>query len=178
MKWIALYYGIPLTILGIALMIHFREPGVGAPYIVMCQIFIAMAGGAMVVVEQVAAMAAVTQKHVAVVLAVESMFISVGSAIGLAIAAAMWTGIFPVKLARYLPAEELANLSSIYGSIVVQLSYPMGSPTRLAIQRAYAETQRYMLIGGASVLVIGWTAILFWRDLKVKDVKQVRGRVI
>ena len=32
-KWIALYFGIPVTILGVALMIKFRQPDVDIGYI-------------------------------------------------------------------------------------------------------------------------------------------------
>ena len=44
----ALYFGVPVTLLGAGLMIHFRRPDVNIGYIVMCQIFIAFAGGTLV----------------------------------------------------------------------------------------------------------------------------------
>lgn len=48
-KWIALYFGVPLMILGAGLMIQFRQADVNIGYIVMCQIFIAFAGGTLVI---------------------------------------------------------------------------------------------------------------------------------
>lgn len=123
-------------------------------------------------------MAAVSQQHVAVILATLSMFTNIGGSIGQAIAAAMWTGIFPKRLMRYLPAEEQANFTTIYGSLVVQTSYAVGTPTRDAINQAYADAQKYMLIGGTAVLAIAWVACACWRDIKVKDLKQVKGRVV
>lgn len=177
-KWIALYFAVPVTALGIGLMIHFRQPDVNIGYIVMCQIFIAVAGGAGVICEQIAAMAAVQQQDVAVTLACESMFTSIGGAVGLAIAAAIWTNVFPQKLAAYLPADAQADLASIYGDITVQTSYPVGSPTRDAINHAYGDAQKDMLIASTAVMVISWVAVAFWRDIKVKDFKQVKGRVV
>jgi hypothetical protein len=177
-KWLCLYFGVPVTILGVGLMIVFRQPGVNIGYIVMCQVFIAFAGGTIVICEQTAAMAAASHQHVAVVLAIEAMFSSVGGAIGLTVAAAIWQDVFPRKLAEYLPEEAQANLTSIYAELPVQLSYPMGSPTRIAIQKAYGDAQKNMLIAATAVLAIALVATAMWRDIKVKNLKQVKGTVI
>ncbi|KAL3456498.1 hypothetical protein BJX64DRAFT_270600 [Aspergillus heterothallicus] len=76
-------------------MIHFRHAGVDIGYIVMCQIFIAYGGETLVICEQMTVMAVSRQQDIPAVLAAESMFIKIGSAIGSTFAAAMWTGIFP-----------------------------------------------------------------------------------
>lgn len=193
-KALALYFGIPVTILGVGLMIKFRQPDVNIGYIVMCQIFIAFSGGTLVICEQIAAMAATTHQHVAVVLAVEGMFSNIGGAIGSTIAGAickfynskcpgisdktLGTSVFPVKLAEYLPIETQGNFTEIYGSITVQSSYPIGSATRTAINRAYGDAQKMMLIASTAVLVLAVAAVAVWRDLKIKDFKQVKGRVV
>ncbi|KAK2802390.1 MFS siderochrome iron transporter 1 [Emmonsiellopsis sp. PD_5] len=177
-KWLAVYFGVPLTILGVGLMINFRQPDVNIGYIIMCQIFIAFAGGTIVITEQMAVMAATSHQYVAVVLALESMFANVGGAIGLTIASAIWTGVFPKKLGEYLPAEQQANLTTIYGDLKVQKSFAVGSPARDAINQAYGDAQKAMLIGGTAVLAISLAGAAMWRDIKVKDFKQVRGRVI
>ncbi|KAI1506387.1 major facilitator superfamily domain-containing protein [Biscogniauxia marginata] len=177
-KWVAVYFGVPLTILSIGLLIHFRMPDTHLGYIIMCEIFYAFAGGALVICEQIAVMAAAAHQHVAVVLAIEGMFSSVGGAIGSTIAAAIWTGVFPVKLAEYLPAESQGDLASIYGDIVVQLSYPVGTPTRTAIMNAYGEAQKWMLVAATAITGLAIVCVVVWRDIKVKDFKQVKGRVI
>ncbi|KAH6673434.1 putative siderophore iron transporter mirB [Halenospora varia] len=177
-KALALYFGVPLTILGVGLMIAFRQPDVNIGYIIMCQIFIAFSGGTLVICEQIAAMAATTHQYVAVVLAVEGMFASIGGAIGSTVAGAIWTGVFPKRLAEHLPQEAQANLTMIYGSLVTQMSYPVGSPTRIAINRAYGDAQKYMIIGATAVLAIAVVAVAFWRDIRVKDFKQVKGVVM
>lgn len=177
-KWLALYFGVPLTLLGTGLMIHFRQPHVHIGYVVMCQIFIACAGGTIVVCEQMAVMASVSHQHIAVILAIQAMFASVGGAIGSTIAAALWTGIFPRKLAKLLPPESQASLARIYGNLSAQLEYPIGSPTREAISQAYGETQRLMLISAMCVLSLAVVAVAVWRDIRVKDFKQVKGLVV
>ncbi|CAM1509362.1 Fc.00g031010.m01.CDS01 [Cosmosporella sp. VM-42] len=177
-KWICLFFGVPFTILGVGLMIKFRQPDVNIGYIVMCQIFIAFAGGTIVICEQTAAMAAVSHQYVAVVLAMEGMFSSIGGGVGSSVAAAIWQGVFPQALAKYLPEEEQGNLTAIYGDLITQLSYPIGSPARDAIQKAYGEAQRMMLIGATCVLVVAVGAVAMWRDINVKNFKQVKGRVV
>ncbi|KAF2273654.1 MFS general substrate transporter [Westerdykella ornata] len=177
-KWIALYFGVPVTILGVGLLIHFRQPDVNIGYIVMTQIFIAFAGGACVITEQIAVMAATDHQYVAVVLALEGMFSSIGGGIGSSIATAVWTGVFPKRLAEYLPPESQGALQDIYAQLTVQMSYAKGTPTRIAIERAYSDAQKYMNIGGTAILILAIPAVMMWRDIKVKDFKQVKGRVI
>ena len=177
-KWLALYFGVPLTILGVGLMVAFRQPDVNIGFIIMCQIFIAFSGGTLVICEEIAAMAAVSHQYIAVILAVEGMFANIGGAIGSTIAGAIWTGVFPKKLADYLPQEAQANLTMIYGDLTTQLSYEVGTETRDAIVRAYGDAQRIMIIAATSILVLAVGAVVAWRDIKVKDFKQVKGRVI
>ncbi|KAK5661593.1 hypothetical protein OQA88_9692 [Cercophora sp. LCS_1] len=177
-KWLAVYFGVPVTILGIALMLNFRHAGVPVGYIVMCQIFIAVSGGTLVICEQIAAMAVTTHQYIAVVLAIEGMFASVGGAVGSTVAAAIWNDLFPKNLRRYLPQEAQANITEIYGSLAVQLSYEPGTPTRDAIEQAYSEAQKWMLVASTVIQVISIACVLVWRDVKVKDFKQVKGLVI
>ncbi|KAL8904137.1 MAG: hypothetical protein Q9207_003461 [Kuettlingeria erythrocarpa] len=176
-KPICLYFGIPLSILGLGLMIHFRRPDGDVGYVVMCQIFISFAAGTIIICDEIAIMAAASHQQVAVVLAVLGMFANVGGAIGLTASAAIWQSVLPTKLAEYLPAEELPNLPLIYGDITTQLSYPVGTPARTAIQHAYGDAQRILLITGTAVWAVGLIAVLLWRDINVKGVKQTKGRV-
>lgn len=177
-KWLALWFGVPVSVLGVALMVRFRQPDVNIGFIVMCQILIALGGGTTVICEQIAVMAATTHQNVAVALAVQNAFASVGGAIGSSISAAVWTGVFPKRLAEYLPSETQGNLTEIYGSLVVQSSYPVRSATRSAIERAYGDAQKYMLSAGAAFLAVGIFAVIAWRDIGVKNNKQIRGVVL
>ena len=176
-KPVCLYFGIPLSILGMGLMINFRRPDSNIGYIVMCQIFISFAAGTNIICDEIAIMSAASHQHIAVVLAVLGMFGNIGGAIGLTIAAAIWQGVLPKKLAEYLPASELPNLPTIYADITVQLSYSVGSPARIAIQQAYGDAQMIMLIAGTAVWAIGIVAVVMWRDIKVIGIKQTKGHV-
>lgn len=168
----SLFWGMPLTILGVGLMIHFRQPDQDIGYIVMCMLFIAFGGGVLVTSEQTTLMAVSKQQDFPALLAVESMIISVGSAIGSTIAGAIWTGVFPKRLAVNLPASAQDKLTSIYGSIEVQSSYPVGSPTRIAIDQSYGETQKYMLIAATCIYSISLFSVAMWENVDVKKMKQ------
>lgn len=177
-KWVALYFGVPVTILAIGLLIQFRHSGTNIGWIIFVEIIYAFAGGACVICEQVAIMAAAAHQEVAVVLAIEGMFSSVGGGIGSTVAGAVWTGVFPQKLMEYLPEESKANFTSIYGDLVTQISYPVGSPTHNAIVRAYDDALKNMFIAATAITALGLAAVIMWRDINIKGVKQVKGNVI
>ncbi|KAI5309458.1 hypothetical protein KEM55_003187, partial [Ascosphaera atra] len=169
-KWVALYCGIPFEILGVGLMIYFRQPGVNIGYVVMCQIFIAFAAGVDMMAERVAVMAAVSHQYVAAGLAIQGMANNIGQSIGSTASAAIWSSVFPSKLAEYFPNAGQGELDKIYGSLDVQQRYRVGTPERLAIDRAYGDAQKYMAIAGTAVLAISVASIVMWRDIRIKDV--------
>jgi hypothetical protein len=121
--------------------------------------------------------AAAEQQYFAVSLAVLGLFGNIGSAIGLTISAAVWQAIFPKKLAHYLPTTDQDNLLLIYESLPTRLSFPVGTPEGMAIQHAYGDAQRGLLIAGTAVLAVGVLAVLMWRDIKVIGIKQTKGQV-
>lgn len=176
-KPVCLYFGIPFSIFGLGLMIHFRNADGHIGYIVMCQLFIAFAAGTIIICDEIAMLAAAAHQHIAIAIAVLGLFSSIGGAIGLTIASAIWQNTLPKKLLEYLPAAELPNLAMIYADINAQLAYPMGSPARIAIQKAYADAQVNLLSVGVGVWAIGLASVIMWRNINVIDIKQTKGHV-
>lgn len=177
-KNITLYGAVPMYSLFMGLLIYFRDEFTSIGYVVMCMIFISFASGAIMAISPLPAMAAAAHQHIAAVVAIVSMFSSVGGAVGLTVASTIWQNVFPKKLMEYLPEEEQANFAMIYGMLDVQLGYPVGSPARVAIQHAYADAQKMMTITGTVVWVFGFVAVALWRNIDLRTVKQVRGHVI
>ncbi|TGJ83252.1 hypothetical protein E0Z10_g5525 [Xylaria hypoxylon] len=177
-KWVALYFGVPVTILAIGLLIQFRHEGTNIGWIIFVEIIYAFAGGACVICDQVAIMAAASHQEVAVVIAIEGLFSSIGGGIGGTVAGAIWTGVFPQKLKEYLPAETQDQWATIYGDLTAQISYPVGSATHAAIVAAYDDALRNMFIAATTITIVALVAVTFWRDIKLKDFKQVKGNVI
>ncbi|KAG9246932.1 major facilitator superfamily domain-containing protein [Calycina marina] len=175
-KWL-LYIAVPLYVFAQGLMIYFRRPNQNVGYIVMCQIFISIGGSIFIMVQQLAILAASDHQHVAAILALLYVVGTVGDAIGNAICGAIWTNTFPQALARYLPTDAMDNIDAIYGDLETQLSYPVGDPTRIAIQKAYAYAQERMLIAGTAVIALAFFWILLIRNINVKTAHQVKGTV-
>lgn len=79
---------------------------------------------------------AISQENTPALLAVKSVIFDIGKGVDSAIATAIWTSTFSKELAEHLPSDKLGNLSPIYGSLVAQSSYPLGSSARAAIEQA------------------------------------------
>ncbi|KKK21470.1 hypothetical protein AOCH_003005 [Aspergillus ochraceoroseus] len=176
-KPVCLYVGIPLSGVGSGLMMCFSKMESSVGYIIMCQVFISIAAGIIMVCDEVAILAAASDHHAAVCLAVLGMFSNIGSAIGLTVASAIWQEVFPKSLMQYLPPAELANLREIYANLSTQLSYSLGSETRIAIQHAYADAQMRMLAVGTTVWIAGFMGVIIWRDINVIGLQQNKGHV-
>lgn len=175
-KWAATFYALPLMILGVGLMIHFRQASQSIGFIIMTQIFVAFAGGPVVIAGEMAMMAPSDHQHVAVIMAILDLFCSIGSAIGSAISSAIWTGTFYRELSVRLPAG--APIDKIYADINWQTKFAPGSIERIAIQNAYGASQRYMLIPSVCLLFCAWLCAWVWRDLDLEKNDQVEGVVV
>ncbi|KAF5238436.1 hypothetical protein FAUST_5493 [Fusarium austroamericanum] len=177
-KATTLYAALPFATLGTGLMIFFRQPDQSVGYIVMSQLILAVGSGSIMITAEIAILAAVNdQQYFAVAIALVSMCSSIGQAVGLTVSSAIWQDVIPRKLAEYLPAEDLPNLPIIAADIVTQLSFPVGSPTRLAIQHAYGDAHKLLFIAGTAAWVLGFMGTLMWKNINIKNIKQTKGRV-
>lgn len=178
-KPVSLYFGFPIVVLGTGLMIHFRQPDQHVGYIAMSYLFVNFGFGVLMLTLEISILAAASaQQYFAIAIALLNLFAYIGSAVGYTISSAIWQATMPKKLALYLPPEAQESLVMIYADITQQLSYEVGSPTRLAIQRAYGDTWRLLLIAAVSTWAVAFVAILVWKDTNVKGVKQNKGRVV
>ncbi|KAJ5139984.1 hypothetical protein N7448_003392 [Penicillium atrosanguineum] len=175
-RWL-LYIAVPLYIFAQGLMIYFRRPDQSVGYQVMCQIFISIGGAVFIIVEQLAILAAVDHQYVATALAMLNVVGTIGDSAGITISTAIWTNTFEPALQRYLPESALSDIDNIYENIEAQLSYPVGSAARIAIQKAYSYAQVRMLAAGLGVMGLGliWTFVI--KDINLKKIKQVHGTI-
>ena len=138
--------GACIYMLGLGLMIKYRSFGATTGNIVGTQICIGIGGGMLNVPAQLGVQATSSHSEVAAVTAVYLASVEIGGAVGSAISGAVWSANMPGKIAKYLPAADKAKALTIYGSLTEQLAYPMGSPARMGIDRAYQETMHILLI--------------------------------
>lgn len=71
----------------------------------------------------------------------------------------------------------MADFDDIYESIDTQLSYPVGTDTRIAIQDAYGYAQTRMLAAGTGIMALAFIWTLFIRNIDVSKKNQVKGMV-
>lgn len=173
-RWL-LFCAVPLYMLGVGLMIYFRTPSWSVGYTTMCQIFIAFAGGTMIICQQVAVQAASDHNNVASALALLNVFGSMGGAVGSSISGAIWTHTLPGALKRLLPKSAKGDWQKIYASLEVQLGYSKGSAVRHAIALAYAVTQSKMLIAGTAIMALSLVWMFVIRDLRLAKDAQTKG---
>lgn len=167
--------GVPLMLLGTALLIPFRTPDTHIALIVLTQCLVGVGTGLFAACGQLAIMVPVSHQEVAVVIAIWGFFGSIGSSIGFAISGGIWNNVLPDQLYQRLP-EESKNMSrTIFGSLVVQLSYADGTPERDAIVGAYADVQRKMVIAGAAFMPLVLASIWIWRNVNVKKLEKEKG---
>ncbi|KAK7433189.1 hypothetical protein QQZ08_000122 [Neonectria magnoliae] len=175
-KWILLC-AVPLYMLAVGLMIYFRSPGKSVGFIVMCEIFMSLGGGAIILLSQISVMAASKHEDYAAMLALLSLFGNMGGAVGNSISGAIWTNTLPGKLQEYLPESTKSKWYEIYESLDIQLSYPVGSATRDAIIHGYAVAQRNMLIAGTAIMGLSIVFVMMIKNIKLKNLDSMQGVV-
>ncbi|KAE8397071.1 major facilitator superfamily domain-containing protein [Aspergillus pseudonomiae] len=175
-KWLGMG-GVPFMLLGTGLLIHFRTSQTSIGYVVMCQVFNGVAGSTLIATQRMAAQSSVGHENLAVITALIGLFSSLGAAIGSTLATAIWTNLMPHYLREYLPAADQKNLPIIYGSLVEQLQYPWGSPTRIAIVQAYTEVQRWLLAAGICFVPLIVVGIVMWKNVSVRGMSQTKGNI-
>lgn len=121
-------------------------------------------------------MVPVTHQEIAAVLAIQGLFGSIGSSIGVAIAGAIWNNVLPQKLAEKLPEASKELAPTIFASLESQLGYAWGSPEREAIVAAYGVVQRYMVIAGICFAPFCLLSIWIWRNVNVKTLEEKHGK--
>jgi MFS family permease len=174
-KWTAAT-GVPIVLLGTALLIPFRNPSTNPGVLAFTQILVGLGTAFFATCGQLAVMVPVTHQEIAVVNAIWGLFGSFGSSIGYAIAGAMWNNILPGQLLQRLPESSKADYRTIFGSITVQSSFADGTPERDAIVGAYADVQRKMVITGACFVPLCLACIWVWKNTNIKKLEKEEGK--
>ncbi|KAK8141033.1 hypothetical protein G3M48_000998 [Beauveria asiatica] len=174
-KWTA-YSGVPIMLLGTALLIPFRQPSAPVGMLVFTQFLVGLGSQVFSSCSTIAIMAPVTHQYIAVVNAIAGLFGGVGAAIGIAIAGAMWNNMIPDQLYQRLPEASKANASTIFGDITIQQSFLDGTPERDAVVGAYAHVMRLMVIAGAAFMPLCLVCVFSWKNINVRKIEEEQGK--
>lgn len=137
--------GCVIYMAGLAMMLLCRGTGASHIRILLTQIVIGCGGGLLNVPVQLGVQASASHQEVAAATAMFLTSMEMGGAVGAAISGAVWSTSIPKKLLQYLPEETKAEAGDIFGKLTKALSYELGTPTRIAINRAYQETMSRLL---------------------------------
>ncbi|KAM3547046.1 hypothetical protein ARSEF1564_000087 [Beauveria bassiana] len=174
-KWTA-YSGVPIMLLGTALLIPFRQPSAPVGMLVFTQFLVGLGSQIFSSCSTIAIMAPVTHQYIAVVNAIAGLFGGVGAAIGIAIAGAMWNNMIPDQLYQRLPEASKANTSIIFGDITIQQSFLDGTPERDAVVGSYAHVMRLMVIAGAAFMPLCLVCVFSWKNINVRKIEEEQGK--
>lgn len=130
---------------GLAMMLMCRGEGASHVQILATQIIVGCGGGLLNVPVQLGVQASASHQEVAAATAMFLTSMEMGGAVGAAISGAVWSSSIPKKLLQYLPEETKSEAGEIFGKLTKALSYEIGTPTRIAINRAYQETMNRLL---------------------------------
>lgn len=168
-KWV-LVTGAAIRILGIGLMIKYREAGSSNVQAVFPQVLQGMGGGFLGITLQVAAQVSVRHQDVATVTAYFLLLTEIGGACGNAVVGAVQTNTLPGYLDKYLPMLSAAERAKIFASPgTAAVGYPIGSPERTGIINAYNAYMHTLLIVAIVLSVPPLILGFLIKDRKLND---------
>lgn len=137
------------------------------------QTIVGLGGGLVNVPVQLGVQASASHQEVAAATAMFLTALEMGGAIGSAISGAVWSSSVPKKLRLYLPPESQKDAEAIFGKLTKALEFPMGSPTRDAINRSYEETMATLLTIAVCVTIPLIPLSLLMKNYKLDKVSEV-----
>lgn len=166
--------GACIYLLGIGLMLRYRSEIASTRSLIACQMIIGIGGGMLHVPTQLGVQASASHQEVAAATAVFLTLLEIGGAVGSSISGAIWTNSVLPKLEKYLPDETKGQAKAIFGNITLaSTGWPLGDPTREAINRAYQETMTKMLIVAVCVCLPLLPLSLLMKNYKLDEVRKL-----
>ncbi|CAE6334929.1 unnamed protein product [Rhizoctonia solani] len=144
--------GLCIRSLGLGLMVAANGAIAPTVQLVWTQILIGIGGAFSVVGSRVGSQASVPHEDLASVIALLSLWSSLGSSVGSATATAIWTSDMPDNLVKYLPGVPEATIKKLYGSI--RSARTAAPAIREGVIKAYSVTTRPMFIGALGLSFI------------------------
>lgn len=168
-------FGACIYLMGIGLMIRYRNENTTVGSLVGTQIAVGIGGGILNQPVLLGVQASASHSEMAAVTAVFLTILEVGGAVGTAVSGAIWTSSIQSKLRAYLPPSAQGEVEAIFGSVVTASTmYPPGTPERAAIDRAYYETMRILLICAVCLSVPVIPLSLLMKNYKLDKVSLLR----
>lgn len=150
--------GTCLFMVAFGLLIHFRgsvdaNSSVRAG-VIGAQVVLGFAGGLFPYTTQASLQIQVPHEKMAVLTGIFLAMYNIGSALGYAVAGAMWTQLLPQELEKRFAPINATMAQEAYGMpLTFIVGYPIGTPERTAMIGGYQHIQRLLTITGISLCV-------------------------
>ncbi|KIY71323.1 MFS general substrate transporter [Cylindrobasidium torrendii FP15055 ss-10] len=174
-------FGLCVKIIGIGILLQGGRASLSDGAMIASPILIGMGGAFSVVSSRVASQASVPHQDMALAISLLALWSKVGSAIGSAIAAVIWSAKMPTLLSEHIPHTpagqssgfgsplygQTANstqLKTYFNSIRSIRVYNLDTPVRQGAIAAYRETLYYLLVPALALAFLPLIAACFQTD--------------
>ncbi|XWW96834.1 hypothetical protein V2A60_004814 [Cordyceps javanica] len=155
--------GLCLKIIGMGILLSGRRATDNTAAMVLSMLLIGAGGAMSVVGTRVASQACVPHQDVALAISLLSLWSKIGSAVGGAVVAVIWSSQMPGQLRAHLPAgTPEATVKKIFGNVkAARTLYAFDSPMRRGIIEAYRRTLFYCLAPALALAFVPLVAACF-----------------
>ncbi|GAA6063114.1 hypothetical protein JCM10212_002636 [Sporobolomyces blumeae] len=173
-KWIGIL-GVLIHAVGVWLMMRSRNLNGSTLELIASQLIGGVGGGFTTIAAQIGCQSVVGHQDVGIATAIFLTITQIGGAVGGALAGAIWSTVLPSRLQRHLEPIEHALIPEILASLPYALSFPPGSPVRLAIDRSYVDVQRCLNSLAMAMLVPALVAVCAMKNVNLDKDDQGQG---
>lgn len=157
--------GLCIKIVGMGILLDGHAATNNTAAMVISMVLIGAGGAMSVVGSRVASQASVPHQDVALAISLLSLWSKIGSAIGSAIVAVIWSSQMPDQLRAHLPKGTAeAQIKKYFGNIRSIRALPFDSATRQGAIAAYRNTLYYCLAPALALAFIPLMAACFQTD--------------
>lgn len=171
-KW-TFFAGGVIRMLGIGLMIAYRNAESTTAQLVIPQILQGLGGGILGIELTVAAQVSVPHQDVALVTSLLLLLAEIGGACGTATLTAVQAHIIPQRLAELLPGNTAAQTAIVASPYLATSTYALGTPERTAMITAWSDYMHTVLVIGIVMSAIPIIIIPFLSDYKLNRSQNV-----
>ncbi|EGR52980.1 uncharacterized protein TRIREDRAFT_53378 [Trichoderma reesei QM6a] len=158
--------GLCIKLIGMGIMLNGRLAAISTIALVMSSILVGIGGSMSVVGSRVASQASVPHQDVALAVSLLSLWSKVGSAIGSAIVAVIWSNQMPNQLRKYLPeGTSDATIQKLFGDMrSIRTAYDFDHPIRQGAITAYRHALYYCISVALALAFVPLVAAFFQTD--------------
>ncbi|KAI5480517.1 hypothetical protein MNV49_000670 [Pseudohyphozyma bogoriensis] len=173
-KWIGVS-GVLIHMVGTWLMMRLRNLDSPTWELVLSQVVGGIGGGFTTIAAQIGCQSVVGHQDVGIATATFLTITQVGGAVGSALAGAVWSTLLPTQLHARLPASDQPLIPEILASLPYTLSFPPGTPTRIAINESYVAVQRVLNFLAMAFLIPALVSMLCMKNTHLEREDQGQG---